>query len=111
MDVLAASLLILEQFIDLLRKETSLDPAEDPSLRLLFCHFLCATALIALARSEDNTENSLLGEQLQADGLSDDAKQDLKAKNFELLKFDLEAVLRLERWEELDRVLEVWQDL
>ncbi|KAK4995491.1 sporulation-specific protein 22 [Elasticomyces elasticus] len=122
MDVLAASLLILEQFIDLLRKETSLDPAEDPSLRLLFCHFLCATALIALARSEDNTENSLqhylncrkhistfhqlLGEQLQADGLSDDAKQDLKAKNFELLKFDLEAVLRLERWEELDRVLE-----
>ncbi|KAK4996267.1 sporulation-specific protein 22 [Elasticomyces elasticus] len=110
------------KFIDLLRKETSLHPAEDPSLRLLFCHFLCATALTALARSEDNTENSLqhylncrkhistfhqlLEEQFQADGLSDDAKQDLKAKNFELLKFDLEAVLRLERWEELDRVLE-----
>ncbi|KAI4727187.1 hypothetical protein E4T49_05102 [Aureobasidium sp. EXF-10728] len=96
------------------------------------------SALIVLARSEDNIERAvsirdvlsrkylLIMKQLQLyldarrqieafhqtfqgairqDSLQPDAISDVELKEFEMIKFDLEALMRLEQWQDLDKVL------
>ncbi|KAI4718779.1 hypothetical protein E4T48_05036 [Aureobasidium sp. EXF-10727] len=101
------------------------------------------SALIVLARSEDNIERAvsirdvlsrkyvLIMEQLQLyldtrrqieafhqtfqeairkDSLQPDAISDIELKEFEMIKFDLEALMRLEQWQDLEKVLSMCLD-
>lgn len=103
-------------FIDLLLADESRPKDNDGSLELrcLFCHYLATSALIVLARSEDNIELSLqhylaarkqaqafrvqLPARLAEEQLSVGALEDLTSKHFEIVKFELEACLKLESW-------------
>ncbi|OTA88788.1 hypothetical protein M434DRAFT_23602 [Hypoxylon sp. CO27-5] len=83
--------------------------ADDLSLRAMFCHFLMATTLIALARSEDNVEAQLqdylmmrnhikgFDTELEArlDTLDEVSKDDLQMKLSTLLVFDFEGAIFL----------------
>ncbi|KAG9964353.1 SPO22-domain-containing protein, partial [Aureobasidium melanogenum] len=105
--------------IDLLRNEGEKDDGLLP--RLLLCRFLATSALIVLARSEDNIERALqlytdarrqIGafhqkyhEAIRQGTLQPDAISDIGIKEFEMIQFDLEAVMRLEQWDDLDKVL------
>ncbi|KEQ69702.1 SPO22-domain-containing protein [Aureobasidium namibiae CBS 147.97] len=89
--------------------------------RLLLCRFLATSALVVLARSEDNIERALqlyldarrqiaafhhkYQEALQNGSLQPDATSDIEVKEFEMVQFDLEALMRLENWHDLDKVL------
>ncbi|KAL2351922.1 meiosis protein SPO22/ZIP4 like-domain-containing protein [Cryomyces antarcticus] len=115
------------QFAELLQKDFPHDPSDDPALRLLFCHFLAASACIVLARAEDNIELSLqhylavrkhvqhyrtlLQVQMDLESLGSPAKADLKTKEFELLKFELEALVHLAAWDDMDAVFEACLDM
>lgn len=86
-----------------------LQASEDLSLRAMFCHFLMATALISLARSEDNIETQLqdylmmrshvngfdteLNSRLET--LNKVFKDDLQMKLSTLLAFDFEGSICL----------------
>ncbi|MCJ1461183.1 hypothetical protein MMC28_011565 [Mycoblastus sanguinarius] len=93
--------------------------AADLSLRRLFCHFLCGSLLIVIARSEDN-----VGDQLQhylnvrrvvddirtfikdqINSLEGGAKDDLRRKHTSLLAFDYEAAARLKEWGSLPHII------
>lgn len=92
-------------------------------VRLLLCHFLTASGLIVIGRSEDRIEIALqryvdVRQQAKAfynlyheistnETIEDEIKASLAAKQFEMLKYDLEAVLKLEHWSDLDCVLAV----
>ncbi|KAI4744710.1 hypothetical protein E4T50_04904 [Aureobasidium sp. EXF-12298] len=105
--------------IDLLRKEGEND--DGLLTRLLLCRFLAASALIVMARSEDNIERALqlyldarrqiaafyqrYQEAEQNGWLQPDASSDIEVKEFEMIQFDLEALMRLENWQDLDKVL------
>ncbi|KAH0365376.1 SPO22-domain-containing protein, partial [Aureobasidium melanogenum] len=105
--------------IDLLRNEGEKD--DGLLSRLLLCRFLATSALIVLARSEDNIGRSLqlytdarrqIGafhqkyqEAIRQESLQPDAVSDIEVKEFEMIQFDLEAVMRLEQWDDLDTVL------
>ncbi|KAI0381571.1 SPO22-domain-containing protein [Hypomontagnella monticulosa] len=83
--------------------------AEDLSLRAMFCHFLIATAHIALARSEDNIETQLQdclltrnhikgfdeGLEARLNNLDEVSKEDLRMKLSTLMLFDFEAAICL----------------
>ncbi|KAI5200557.1 hypothetical protein E4T39_05665 [Aureobasidium subglaciale] len=105
--------------IDLLRRECD---KEDGLLnRLLLCRFLAASTLIVLARSEDNIERALqffldarrqieafhqrYQEAMQSKSLQPEVISDLEVKEFEMIKFDLEALMRLGNWNDLDKKL------
>lgn len=119
-EVMVRLMTICISFVNLLCSET----AENNELarRLLLCRFLATSALVVLGRSEDNIEHSLsfyLDARRQVEAfqktykdveltqLESSAQVDLASKDFELLKYDLEALLKLQHWSDLDRVLEV----
>lgn len=92
-------------------------------LRAMFCSWLSACAHIVIARTEDNIEASLqsylavrscgvsfrsrLPVQLMEETVAEPAQEDLKDKHFQLIKFELEAALKLLRWEDMDELFEV----
>lgn len=96
-------------FISQYPRDIPVQAAEDLSLRAMFCHFLTATAHIALARSEDNIETQLqdylatrnhvksFDEALEArlGNLDEVSKDDLRMKLSTLLLFDFEAAICL----------------
>ncbi|KAI2632325.1 meiosis protein SPO22/ZIP4 like-domain-containing protein [Hypoxylon sp. NC1633] len=103
--ILQCCLSIISQY----PRDISAQVAEDLSLRAMFCHFLMATALISLARSEDNIETQLqdylmmrghvkgfdsrLEERLST--LDEAFKNDLESKLSTLLVFDFEGAICL----------------
>ncbi|KAG9644000.1 SPO22-domain-containing protein, partial [Aureobasidium melanogenum] len=105
--------------IGLLRNEGEKD--DGLISRLLLCRFLATSVLIVLARSEDNIERALqlytdarrqieafhqkYQEAIRQESLQPDAISDIGIKEFEMIQFDLEAVMRLEQWDDLDTVL------
>ncbi|KAI4944815.1 hypothetical protein J4E91_008503 [Alternaria rosae] len=104
------------EFIKLLKEKTQLDSDGDLCLRLGFCEFLAACTYTTLARAEDNTKQSI-GYYLQAhehsqkfrrtvtesiSKLGGTSQDDIMSKYFQIVKLELEAVLKLERWDELD---------
>lgn len=46
-------------------------------------------------------------EAIRQESLQPDALSDIEVKEFEMVQFDLEAVMRLEQWDDLDTVLSV----
>ena len=110
-------------FLGFLGKENPQASIADLVHRTALCHFLAASALVVLARSEDNTEKSLqyylevrkhveafrgtFKVELDAVGKHGNMQASLTGKQVELLKYDLEAVVKLERWDDLDDLLAV----
>ncbi|KAF1989013.1 SPO22-domain-containing protein [Aulographum hederae CBS 113979] len=106
------------KFIDLLIPLSDSEQQEGLELRRTFCSFLTACANITLARSEDNIEYSLqnytavrehardfraqVAKHVASTTLTTGAKADLKAKYMHMIKFELEAALKLSKWEDLD---------
>ena len=97
------------------------DTILDLSLRRMFCDFLATSLLVALARSEDNTERQLqyyltgrahvegfkarIQEQLTR--LGPGGREDLLKKLGVALAFDFESAVRLKSWDSLELIIEV----
>ena len=101
---------------------------DDLRQKRLLCHFLSASALIVLGRAEAERSGYCLdcysrarqhtsaflqghaqreatvGNERAAEG----QRRDLSARKFELLKFDLECILKLKQWDELDKVVQAF---
>lgn len=91
--------------------------ASDLALRAIFCNFLIASALVALARAEDNVEQQLqdylvlrkhvvvadvdIQLRLQDRNMDEVSAQDLVDKLAQLLAFDFEAAVALKKYSEL----------
>lgn len=97
--------------------------------RMSLCHFLSTSALIVLARSsEEGSEYALqcylqgrreiASFKTQAKRLEDsqagagpsNESNDTAQRIFELLKFDMECVLRLQQWDQLDSAVKAFLD-
>lgn len=88
---------------------------EDLSLRKMFCAFSAATALVSLARGEDNIENQMQDYlnvrkhvdtfdillQEKVENINEDMEADLRRKLSILAAFDFEAACRLKAWDDL----------
>ncbi|KAL2024148.1 hypothetical protein VTK56DRAFT_9928 [Thermocarpiscus australiensis] len=90
------------------------------SLRALFCHFVLASALVCLARTQDNVEKQLqdyaamrrhvtafdneLPEYLPQ--LDEQSGDDMLRKQATLLAFDFEAAVSLRQWEDLGGIVQ-----
>jgi hypothetical protein len=57
-------------------------------------------------RQHSQQYRELAAEQPQCDGLEEAERSDRVAKQFQLVKLELEAVLKLERWDEFDDLFE-----
>ena len=106
-------------FIDHYPKDISDQISEDLCLRKMFCEFSATTALVALARGEDNIEiqlqdylhlrkhvdsfDSLLQDRMGK--LGDEAEDDLFGKLSVLLAFDMEAACHLKAWDDLPEII------
>ncbi|KAF2258604.1 SPO22-domain-containing protein [Lojkania enalia] len=115
-------LTICIEFITLLKEQNGYDGKASLPLREVFCHFLAACALTTLARAEDNIQKflqhylnarkhcqdfrRLTAEDIKLDNFGDSARADLIAKHFQIVKLELEALLKLENWEALDELFE-----
>ncbi|KAF3046826.1 hypothetical protein E8E11_007311 [Didymella keratinophila] len=109
-------------FINLLREQEKDQSAAaaDLTLRLAFCEFLAACTYITLARAEDNQETFLqhylearkhcqLFRRATLDGankLSGAAQDDILSKQLQVLKLELEAALKLQKWDDLEGLFE-----
>ncbi len=106
-------------FIDCYPEDLSEQVSEDLSLRKMFCQFSASTALVSLARGEDNIEaqlqdyltlrkhvanfHNLLQDKL--DKMGGNAEQDLRRKLSILVAFDFEAACHLKAWNDLKEVV------
>lgn len=113
--ILNACIGIIEHFPSDLPSET----AGDLALKALFCHFLAASALVALARSQDNREKQVddylkmrhhvaaFDIQMQAHGEELDSMvvKDLANKQSLLFMFDFEGAIQLNEWTELVEII------
>ncbi|KAF1852174.1 SPO22-domain-containing protein [Cucurbitaria berberidis CBS 394.84] len=108
------------EFIKLLKGQNQSGAEGDLCLRLVFCEFLAACTYTTLARAEDNTaqcfqyylearNHSQEFRRAAAEGidkLGGSAQADIISKHFQVVKLELEAVLKLEKWDELDDLFE-----
>ena len=108
---------IIKQFPNDIPKET----AADLSLRSIFCNFLISSALISLARAQDNLEEQLqkylsmrkyiaeadseVQKRLESKSLDEVSSTDLVGKLALLLAFDFEAAVALKQWHELGEII------
>ena len=106
-------------FISQCPKDISEQVSDDYALRKMFCDFSAATALVALARGEDNIEIQLqnylklrkhvesFDTQLQdkTERLEEDADMDLRRKLSILSAFDFEAACQLKAWDDLGEII------
>ncbi|KAJ5063293.1 meiosis protein SPO22/ZIP4 like-domain-containing protein [Bipolaris maydis] len=108
------------EFIKLLKEKDISNTSNDLGLRLLFCEFLAACTWITLARAEDNIEQNAQ-QYLEVrkhsqnfrravseimNGLDESVKADIISKHFQVVKLELEASLKLRKWDELDELFD-----
>lgn len=124
--ILTACCSLIGKFPD----DLTMEVASDLSLRSIFSNFLTASALVALARAEDNCEQQLQdylavrrhvaeadGEiqlQLQSKNIDQVSATDLLGKLAQLLAFDFEAAVALKKYADLGEIVikaEQCQDL
>ncbi|KAJ0124698.1 Testis-expressed sequence 11 protein [Diaporthe amygdali] len=98
-----------------------LEVAADLSLKSIFCNFLISSALVALARSQDNLEEQLqdylimrrhiaaadseIQKRMESQSLDEVASKDLLNKLALLLSFDFEATVALKCWPDLGEIV------
>jgi hypothetical protein len=107
------------EFIDHYPKDIGVAVTTAIYLRKMFCGFTSATAFVALARGQDNTEIQLndylqlrkhvgsydsLLQELHGH-LDQDLEQDLTHKLSVLMAFDFEAACKLKHWDDLGEVI------
>lgn len=96
--------------------------ASDLSLRSIFCNFLISSALVALARAEDNLEHQLqdylilrnhvaaadaeIQLRLQEQNIDNVSAQDLLSKLAQMLAFDFEAAVALKCYPKLREIVQ-----
>lgn len=124
--ILTACSTLIRKFPD----EITAEVASDLSLRSIFCNFLTASALVALARAEDDCEQQLqdylavrshvaeadkcIQLQLQSKIIDQISATDLLGKLAQLLAFDFEATVALKKYADLGQIVlkaEQCQDL
>ena len=112
------------KFLDQYPSDDFVTHKDDVRRRRMLCDFLAATALIVLARSEEEQAGKYYNQTrvhvaafTKAYARIDDAsepkssagqaltKQEMSARVFEVLKFDLECILKLQKWDALDESL------
>lgn len=115
--ILTACSTLIRSFPD----DIAAEVASDLSLRSIFCNFLTSSALIALARAEDNLERQLqdylavrthnmeadreVQLQLQSKSIDQASASDLLAKLAQLLAFDFEAAVALKKYLDLGEIV------
>jgi len=108
-------------FIDRYPDNVAAQMSEDLSLRKMFCEFSAATALVALARGQDdkkaslqdyvnvrkhvNSYDRLLQEKLSIMLPTDGPAKDLLQKLAILMAFDFEAACHLKSWDQLGEII------
>ncbi|KAK0108931.1 hypothetical protein ONS96_002768 [Cadophora gregata f. sp. sojae] len=106
-------------FIDQYPQDITQQITDDLTLRKMFCDFTAATALVSLARGEDNVEVQLqnylrlrkhvesFDVQLQkkAGNIPEEAEADLRRKLTILAAFDFEAACRLKAWDDFAEII------
>lgn len=108
--------------IEALDRDTPAAEKAQLRLRRIFCEYLGLTATVVLARAEEHIDTSLnhylaaskhgknlrqyIVEHLTIEGLSDNIKLDLITKHTQAIKFELEAAMRLQKWDELSNLFE-----
>lgn len=124
--ILTACSTLIRKFPD----ELTAEVASDLSLRSIFCNFLTSSALVALARAEDDCEQNLqdylavrrhiaeadeeIQSQLQSKSIDQRSATDLLGKLAQLLAFDFEAAVALKKYPDLGEIVlkaEQCQDL
>lgn len=110
------------QFLDHIPKDAGLMHATELSKRQMLCLFLSTTAMIILGRSNDMGEEYTLQCFLKAREniatfrtrastlSSDDQDDDTRERTFIMLKYELECILKLQRWDELPAALQTCID-
>ena len=107
------------EFIDQYPQGINQQIADDLSLRRMFCDFTAATALVSLARGEDNIEIQLQNYlrlrkhvesfdthlQKKTDNLPQEAEADLRRKLSILAAFDFEAACKLKAWDDFGEII------
>lgn len=115
--VLTACSALISRFPD----DVGAEQASDLNLRSIFCNFLISSALVALARAEDNLEQQLqdylvarkhidqadqgIQLQLQSQNIDRASSTDLLAKLAHLLAFDFEAAMALKKYQDLSEIV------
>lgn len=115
--VLTACTVLISQFPD----DVGDEQASDLTLRSIFCNFLISSALVALARAEDNLEQQLqdylvarkhidqadqaIQLQLQSKNIDNASSADLLSKLAQLLAFDFEAAAALKKYQDLCEIV------
>ncbi|XPS72064.1 sporulation-specific protein 22 [Ascochyta lentis] len=111
---------VCAEFIRLQKEQDHSEAAADLGLRLGFCEFLAACTYTTLARAEDDQEAHLqyylevrkhcqefrLVTSEVTKLLNGAAQDDILSKQLQIVKLELEAVLKLQRWDELDHLFE-----
>ncbi|KAF2403591.1 SPO22-domain-containing protein [Trichodelitschia bisporula] len=108
----------LELMVTALEGETSPEDLDALRVRQIYCEFLATCAYTVRARAEDVVETSFeyynqvhqhsqrarksILEYLSPAAVSGTKASSLKSKHFELVKYELEALLRLSKWDEMD---------
>lgn len=127
-EYLVRLLAVCTKFIESSPNDGGLMHQDDLHRRKLICHFLSTSALIVLARSgEEDSEyvlqcylrarqeivafmrhaKQLEGAYTEAER-NDTAAKETSARSFELLKFNLECILRLQQWDQLDQAVQAF---
>jgi hypothetical protein len=92
----------------------------DLSLKTLFSHFVVSSALVALARTQDNIEKqrqdyAIMRKHVMAfdhelpeylPQLDETSREDMFRKHATLLAFDFEAAIALQQWEDLGSIVQ-----
>lgn len=115
--------LISSALIERLDRDTP--PLEKTNLKLrhIFSEYLAMTAMLVLARHEDNIElahdqydivtnhgqklRELIRQQMEVKSLNENIRTDLIAKHIQTIKFGLEAALRRGTWEVLPELFDL----
>lgn len=117
LQILTACVSIIQAF----PKDLGAEVAADLSLKSIFCNFLISSALVALARSQDNLENQLqdylvmrkhilaadaeIQQRMESQSLDEVASRDLLSKLALLLAFDFEAAVAMKSWQDLGEIV------
>ncbi|KAF2659423.1 SPO22-domain-containing protein [Lophiostoma macrostomum CBS 122681] len=110
------------EFIRLLKDHSQSEDNHDLPLRSLFCEFLAACAFTTLARAEDNIQDCLryylqvqkhchefrrtVTHEVSLKKLGESSQTDVMTKHLQIIKLELEAVLKLEKWDAFDELFE-----
>ena len=106
-------------FIDHYPNDSGIMHEDDLRRRKMLCHFLAASTMIVLARAGDQGEQhqlqSYINCRMQVESFKAlyDARQtdkDLAHRMFEVLKYDVECVLKLKQWDEMNAALQACLD-